>query len=51
MSDMEERIRQAIIAWLGGAYDADRRFPGNPDYRDPEDVAELVAAIRALIAP
>jgi len=41
----KDQIRAIIIEWLGGAYDPERRYCGNPDYRQPEDVEELVEKI------
>lgn len=48
MSELTDALRAVIIDWLGAAYDAENRYPGNPDYRGPEDVDELVARLRPL---
>lgn len=45
-----ERVRAAIIKWLGHSYDADDLYAGNPDYWNAELVAELVVAIEAALA-
>jgi hypothetical protein len=44
-----ERVRQAIIEWLGGAYDPHGQYPGNPDYRNTADVDALVISIIAAV--
>lgn len=47
---MKAEIRHVIIEWLGGAYDAEDKYPGNPDYRNAENVDKLVEALSRVMS-
>lgn len=40
-----ELLRRIIIEWLGGMWDPEHDYPGNPDYRNGADVDVLVDKI------
>jgi len=45
--DFEQIARRIVVDWLGETYDADRRYGlSNPDYRQPEEVDDLVVKLR-----
>lgn len=47
---IRQTIELIVIEWLGGAYDAEDQYPGNPDYRNAKDVNELVSRILERVA-
>lgn len=47
--DAAKVLKAQIIYWLGGAYDGAGEFPGNPDYRNEEDVDELVKQLVKIL--
>lgn len=50
MAMTDRDLADVIIRWLGPAYDAEGEMGLNPDYRTREDVDELVAAVRQVVA-
>jgi hypothetical protein len=49
MTPLEQDIKQIIIEWLDGMYDADGEYPNNPDYRNENDVNTLTEKISEVV--